>query len=69
MEEESKKEAVTESGYEKMIKLFEQVKDTLEEKDLRYAVTLINEYDRCRSKNEAEEIEKSLIRFCKEKLN
>ncbi len=56
-------------NYKKMIALFEQVKDSLSEKDLQYALELIEEYDHCLGAKEAKGIENELIRLCSKKTD
>ena len=57
------------SNYEKMIQLFEEVKDQLTDKDLQYVLELIQEYDSCRGAQEADGIEKMIIDFCVKKTH
>lgn len=56
-------------NYEKMIQLFEEVKECLTSKDLKYVLELIQEYDSCRSAQEASGIEKMIIDFCTKKTD
>ncbi|HPF16728.1 MAG TPA: hypothetical protein PLN92_04025 [Thermotogota bacterium] len=57
------------NAYEKMIQLFEEIKDNLSEKDLLYVLELIHEYDTCRGAREANELEKAIIAFCSTQKN
>lgn len=52
------------SNYEKMIQLFEEVKDKFSTQDLQYVLELIQEYDSCRGAQEADGIEQTIINFC-----
>lgn len=56
------------SNYKKMIRLFEDVKDDLSADDLHYVLQLIQEYDSCRGPGEADEIERTIIDFCTNKM-
>ena len=56
------------SNYNKMIRLFESVKDELSKDDLLYVLELIQEYDTCRGAQEADGIEMTIIDFCSKKL-
>ena len=55
------------SNYDKMIQLFEEVKDSLSANDLQYILELIQQYDNCRSSQEASSIENTIIDFCSKK--
>jgi len=54
--------------YEKMLQLFELVKNELEPADLQYILTLIQDYDTCRSTQEAEGIEQTIIGVCEKQI-
>ncbi len=68
MDKRSQDSGSVKNGYTEMINLFEQVRERLNEDDLKYVIEKINEYDYCRSPEEAQKIQEELIGFCSKRL-